>query len=129
MPFTEFSGGVSGEQRESTVEISDVIESDIHSDVGHFLRHVKEKKILLLSLIRMFLWPAVIICLMGFLPVADPIRIVLVLGAALPPASTISVLAAEEGGDEILTGNGLVITTAMSVISIPLFTMLVNMLW
>ena len=70
-----------------------------------------------------------IICLMGFLPVADPIRIVLVLGAALPPASTISVLAAEEGGDEILTGNGLVITTAMSVISIPLFTMLVNMLW
>lgn len=96
---------------------------------GHFLQHVKEKKILLLSLIRMFLWPAVIICLMGFLPVADPIRIVLVLGAALPPASTISVLAAEEGGDEILTGNGLVITTAMSVISIPLFTMLVNMLW
>ena len=129
MPFTEFSGGVSGEQRESTVEISDVIESDIHSDVGHFLRQVKEKKILLLSLIRMFLWPAVIICLMGFLPVADPIRFVLVLGAALPPASTISVLAAEEGGDEILTGNGLVITTAMSVISIPLFTMLVNMLW
>ena len=129
MPFTEFSGGVSGEQRESAVEISDVIESDIHSDVGHFLRQVKEKKILLLSLIRMFLWPAVIICLMGFLPVADPIRIVLVLGAALPPASTISVLAAEEGGDEILTGNGLVITTAMSVISIPLFTMLVNMLW
>ena len=129
MPFTEFSGGVSEEQRESAVEISDVIESDIHSDVGYFLRHVKEKKILLLSLIRMFLWPAVIICLMGFLPVADPIRIVLVLGAALPPASTISVLAAEEGGNEILTGNGLVITTAMSVISIPLFTMLVNMLW
>ena len=62
---------------------------------------------------------------------SDPLGVMLrqMLGAALPPASTISVLAAEEGGDEILTGNGLVITTAMSVISIPLFTMLVNMLW
>ena len=30
-------GGVSGEQRESAVEISDVIESDIHSDVGYFI--------------------------------------------------------------------------------------------
>ncbi|MBQ9060611.1 MAG: AEC family transporter [Firmicutes bacterium] len=93
---------------------------------GHLLDQIRDKRILILSLARMFLWPALILFLARLLPAADPVRIVLVMGAALPPASTISVLAASEGGDEALTGSGLVVTTALSVLSIPLFAVLIQ---
>ncbi|MBQ9015607.1 MAG: AEC family transporter [Firmicutes bacterium] len=89
--------------------------------------YLQDRQLLLVCLIRMIFWPGLVFLCLRWTPLPAFVRVVLVLGAALPPASTISVLALGAGGDDELAAGGIVITTLLTCFSIPLCTVLMGM--
>lgn len=83
------------------------------------------KKLLLFSLITMIVWPLLLLFLVDLLPIYKMIKIAIILGAALPPATTISALAANEHANYKLAADGIVLTTLLSAISIPMTAILI----
>ncbi len=84
------------------------------------------KKLLLFSIFTMLIWPVIILLLVDLLPISGTVKIILALGAAFPPASTISALAAEEGRNYKLAADGIVVTTLLSIVTIPIMGMLIE---
>lgn len=93
---------------------------------GNISKCITDIRLVMFSIIRLFLWPVAVLAVMVILPMPAEMKITLVVGAALPAASTISALAANEGCDYKLAANGIVITTLFSVISIPCSTLMVH---
>lgn len=93
---------------------------------GNISKCITDIKLVMLSIVRLFFWPAAVLAVMMILPVAAELKITLIIGASLPAASTISALAANEGCDYRLAANGIIITTLLSVISIPCSVLMVH---
>lgn len=84
------------------------------------------KKLVLFSAVTMLVWPLFILAILYFVPLPSIIKIVIVLGAALPPATTISAIAANENRNYKLAADGIIVTTLMAIITIPIVAMLIN---
>lgn len=83
-------------------------------------------KLVVFSLVTMLVWPVLILIILKFIPMAGILKTVFTLGAALPPATTISALAAYEGRNYKLAADGIIVTTLMSVVTIPLIVMMID---
>lgn len=86
---------------------------------------LNNKKLISFSVIRMLIWPCVILLIVKWMSISELIKIVLILGAALPPATIISALAAEEGKNYKLAADGIIVTTLLSMITIPIVSSLI----
>lgn len=84
------------------------------------------KKLVLFSAVTMLVWPLIILAVLYFVPLPSIIKTVIVLGAALPPATTISAIAANEKRNYKLAADGIIVTTLMAIITIPIVAMLIN---
>lgn len=82
-------------------------------------------KLTVFSVIRLFVWPVIVSIIMHLLAMPEEIKIVFILAAAFPPAATISAIADNEGSNCELAANGIVLTTALSIVSIPISIILV----
>lgn len=83
-------------------------------------------KLVVFSVVTMLAWPVLILIIVKFIPMAGILKIVFTLGAALPPATTISALAAYEGRNYKLAADGIIVTTLMSVVTIPFIVMMID---
>lgn len=83
-------------------------------------------KLVVFSAVTMLVWPVLILIILKFIPMAGILKIVFTLGAALPPATTISALAAYEGRNYKLAADGIIVTTLMSVVTIPFIVMMID---
>ena len=83
-------------------------------------------KLVIFSVVTMLVWPVLILIILKFIPMAGILKIVFTLGAALPPATTISALAAYEGRNYKLAADGIIVTTLMSVVTIPFIVMMID---
>lgn len=94
---------------------------------GKILDCFRNKKLVLFSIVTMLIWPLFILLIVKFSPLPDILKTVFVLGAALPPATTISAIAANENRNYKLAADGIIVTTLMAMITIPLISMLIKM--
>lgn len=83
-------------------------------------------KLVVFSVVTMLVWPVLILIILKLIPMAGILKIVFTLGAALPPATTISALAAYEGRNYKLAADGIIVTTLMSVVTIPFIVMMID---
>lgn len=83
-------------------------------------------KLVVFSVVTMLAWPVLILIIVKSIPMAGILKIVFTLGAALPPATTISALAAYEGRNYKLAADGIIVTTLMSVVTIPFIVMMID---
>lgn len=83
-------------------------------------------KLVVFSVVTMLAWPVLILIIVKFIPMAGILKIVFTLGAALTPATTISALAAYEGRNYKLAADGIIVTTLMSVVTIPFIVMMID---
>ena len=83
-------------------------------------------KLVVFAVVTMLAWPVLILIIVKFIPMAEILKIVFTLGAALPPATTISALAAYEGRNYKLAADGIIVTTLMSVVTIPFIVMMID---
>lgn len=83
-------------------------------------------KLVVFSVVTMLAWPVLILVIVKSIPMAGILKIVFTLGAALPPATTISALAAYEGRNYKLAADGIIVTTLMSVVTIPFIVMMID---
>lgn len=83
-------------------------------------------KLVIFSVVTMLVWPVLVLIILKFIPMAGILKIVFTLGAALPPATTISALAAYEGRNYKLAADGIIVTTLMSVVTIPFIVMMID---
>ena len=84
-------------------------------------------KVIESSVNKLIILPALTFALVYFLPVADIIRQILVLGCCFPVAATVSMLAEQEGQDQNLSSRILFLSTVASMVTIPLAIKLINM--
>ena len=77
---------------------------------------------------RFLVAPAAMLGLCMLTGVSDMMRSVLVLQAAMPVMAQTSIVAAELGADEEYSAGGITITTALSMLFIPLFMMLLSVI-
>ncbi len=71
------------------------------------------------SVVRMLLVPAVFLVTAKFLPLADELRQVIVVQAAMPAGMTPIILARLYGGRPAIAVQIVVFTTALSILSLP----------
>ena len=93
---------------------------------GNIIKCFTNKKLILFSVVTMFVWPIVVLTVVKFIPMYSMVKTILVLGSALPPATTISALAANEGANYKLAADGIIITTLFTILSVPIITMLMS---
>lgn len=96
--------------------------------VGSILAQRNSKRAVSLPVIstlvfcRLILLPGLAILLLNlFDGLPDLLRVIIVLQAAMPSASTTPILTAKFGGDSELAASGVFYTTLLSIITVPLF--------
>lgn len=93
---------------------------------GKIIDCFRNVKLVVFSVVTMLIWPLIILIVVKLIPMAGILKTIFVLGAALPPATTISVLAANEGRNYKLAADGIIVTTLMSAVTIPLIVLLID---
>lgn len=80
-------------------------------------------KMYLYTGIRMVVFPIIVICLMKGLPIDSMVFGVFALELAMPVGSIITLIAKENGADETCSTNGIVLSTLVSILTIPIVCM------
>lgn len=84
------------------------------------LRNIfRRKRIYLFTLLRMVLFPIAVILLMKRLPVDSMVFTVFALQLSMPVGSIVTLLVKQSGADETVCTSGVVLTTLLSLFTIP----------
>ena len=83
------------------------------------LQIIRNRGLVLCSLVNVILVPALTFLAVNWLPVSVPVKVVLVMTACFPTAVVPVTLASEEGANARLMAEGVSLTTLMSLITIP----------
>ncbi|MGB9690683.1 MAG: AEC family transporter [Candidatus Sumerlaeaceae bacterium] len=111
-----------------TVPIAMIVLGALIAEVGS-VREVETKAIYGIALIKMFLLPLGAFVFLYFWRGGDPVfRVVLMLEAAAPPATNISLIVRRFGGETALVASTTFITYLLSALSIPLWLTLYSLL-
>ena len=120
----DFLGGV-------TVPLSMVVTGALLGDegIGDFL----EPKVIIISFFRLIVFPAALISLFYValvfgLRLDQAVSMTLIIIAAMPVAVTCSVVAEKYRGDEALVSKGIFITTLISVVTVPVIVLIVEII-
>ena len=87
---------------------------------------LKNKSLVISSLLKVCLLPAVVFLLVNWLPIADSIKLTVVFSAAFPAAVAIVPVATIENRDAGVLAESVALTTAMSIASIPICAVLLT---
>ncbi len=94
---------------------------------GKIIDCFMNKKLLIFSAITMIVRPVIVLLIVNMLPITAILKVVLVLGAAFPPVTTVSALAANEGKNYKLAADATIVMTLIAAATIPMITMLIHM--
>ena len=90
------------------------------------LKVLKNRKLMLLSVIKMISLPVLVFLLVNWLPVITAVKIAAVIGVTFPCAVVVSAIALMENRNSILASEMVAITTFLSVITIPIVSLLLG---
>ena len=93
------------------------------SKAGQLLRN---SKLLVLCLLKMLLLPAVTFLAVYWLPMTVSVKVVLILCAAFPTAVLPGTIAAKNGNNAKLYAEGVGLTTALCLVTLPLWITLLS---
>ena len=94
-----------------------------------FFDIIKSRLILETSLVKLLILPLITIGIVYFLPIADLIKCVLVLGICFPVAATVSMLTEQEGHDPGPASKALFFSTVVSIVTVPIAINIINILF
>ncbi len=94
---------------------------------SNFFSIVKNRLIVECSINKLFVMPLISFVLLYFLPLNPMIIAMTVLANCFPTATTVSMLAQQEGQDTVLASQILFLNTVFSVVSIPLVIQFINL--
>ena len=77
-------------------------------------------RIYVLSLLKLVLIPILIWAIVRMLPIPDMVGRMTVVMWSLPVATNCTMLSTQYGGDEAMSSKGVLITTLLSVVTIPI---------
>lgn len=95
---------------------------------AEFSKIIKSASVLLIVLIKMILMPVLLIFIMRYLPFEPLVKGVVVMQAAVPSQTIISVLTKEYGGDTDYVVKGIFITTVLGLVTMPFIYYLLSTL-
>ncbi len=96
---------------------------------SNFGRIFKNKVLILESVLKMILSPVITFLLVNWLPIAEPIKIAMIFGAAFPAAVAVSPIAATEKKDSVLAAEGVALTTLMSLATLPIMAAVISSIY
>ena len=97
--------------------------------VGTNILQVVKNNIIIESVINKNIILPVLSCLLLiFLPISGIMKAIIVFGSCFPSAAMASVLVETEGKNSLLACRILVVSTAVSIVSIPIFVKLINLI-
>ena len=88
-----------------------------------------DKKVLLVSLMRLIAVPAITLIIFAFLPFHRDVLHIIMLPVCAPTAASIAMLAAKFTGDATSSSRMVSLTTVLSIITIPIFMALSKMIF
>lgn len=86
---------------------------------------LKKKPIVEASLNKLFIIPLIAIVVVFFLPLDPMVKMVLIISNALPVATTVPILSEQYKRNKLLAGETLIISTLLSMATVPLFLWLI----
>ena len=101
----------------------------IQLGTSDFKRIVKNKNLMIESIVKMIFTPLITILLVNWLPISNTIKLVAVFGAAFPSAVAVTPIAQTEGKNTLLSAEGVALTTLMSLVTIPVTAYIATMLY
>lgn len=87
---------------------------------------IKNRSLVIMSLIKMFIIPVLIFLLVNWLPIDDSVKLTIVFASAFPAAVVTSALAFMESKNSTLAAEAIAFTTLISVICIPVCAVLLT---
>ena len=97
---------------------------------GQFgLSSFKRRAVMVPALNKLFVVPAIAALIVWFLPLDPLVKTIIIISNALPVAAVVPILCEQYGRDKGLAGESLVITTLVSMVTIPLAVWLLGMAW
>ena len=93
------------------------------SNIG---RIIKNKSLVLMSILKMTVVPALVFLLVNWLPLTDEVKVTAVFAAAFPTAVVTSALALMEKKNSLLSAEAIALTTLISVGVIPVTALLLS---
>ncbi|MDO4482619.1 MAG: AEC family transporter [Bacillota bacterium] len=88
---------------------------------------IKNKKLLIVTVIRLIIVPAALFLGLQWVPVDPLVFCVVVFAMCMPAAAYISVLAVRYDSNKILAAEGIFLSTMFSLLTIPVFGMVLNL--
>lgn len=92
------------------------------------IKILKSRVILEITISKLFILPALTLCVVYFIPIDPLIKAILVLSSAMPCATTLPIFAQQYGKNESLASESLFLSTIVSLASIPLWIAVINQL-
>lgn len=83
----------------------------------------KHYQLLIMAVMKMVVFPLVLMLVLKWLPLAEIVKSVLILQAAMPSQTVLTIIATEYGADVKYAAEGVFVTTVLSVLTLPLMVM------
>lgn len=90
---------------------------------------IRKVKVMEISINKLIVIPLITLAIVYFIPIPNIIKAVLVIGNALPVATTVPIFCELYDRDKNAAGEALFMSTVISIVTIPLFLMLVDYLF
>ena len=78
-----------------------------------------------LAFVRLIVLPAMMLVIISFIPMQEEIRLVAQIIAMMPAAVVSIVICGRYGGDEAMAGQAIMLTTILSMITVPLWLLII----
>ena len=114
---------------EITLTTISMIVIGIQLGTSDFKRIIKNKSLMIESIVKMIFTPLITILLVNWLPISNTIKLVAVFGAAFPSAVAVTPIAQTEGKNTLLSAEGVAFTTLLSLATIPLTAYIASVLY
>ena len=87
-------------------------------------RVIRDRHLVITSLVKMILWPALTFLAVNWLPVPVTMKIAMVFGAAFPTAVAVVAITSMENRNAVLAAETIAFTTLLSIITLPVSALL-----
>ena len=93
---------------------------------SNFRSVLGNKRLVIMSLVKMITVPALTFFLVNWLPIAASLKIALIFGATFPVSVSVVTISSMEGKNSVLAAEGVALTTLMAMITLPVMALLLN---
>ena len=93
---------------------------------SNFRRVLGNKRLVIMSLVKMISVPALTFLLVNWLPIAASLKIALVFGATFPVSVSVVTISSMEGKNSVLAAEGVALTTLMAMVTLPVMALFLS---